>query len=306
MSKRLLVTGVAGFIGSHVAKRLAKENYEVIGVDDLSRGHERNIPGEIEFIKGDLADPAFVNRLPGKIEVVLHLAGQSSGEMSFDDPVLDLGKNTISTLNLILWAMRQKCERFLYASTMSVYGTNSDQPIREDEPCYPLSCYGVGKLASEGYLSVYSKKIPSIAFRMFNVYGPGQDMANLRQGMVSIFVAQAVKGGKIHVKGSLDRFRDIIFIDDVVEAWVRGLKAPLSGNLAVNVGTGVRTTVGQLLEAIASHVPGISWYSEGGTSGDQFGIYADTTRLREVTGMEGFVPLAKGLGSFISWAKQPL
>jgi UDP-glucose 4-epimerase len=108
----------------------------------------------------------------------------------------------------------------------------------------------------------------------------------------------------VHVKGSLDRYRDLVFVEDVVEVWCRLLRLPLQGHTVVNVGTGRRTTVGELLQAIAVHVPGATSYSEGGTPGDQHGIFADTTRLRQVTGKDHFMSLDDGLGRFIEWARQ--
>lgn len=298
----VMVTGVAGFIGSNVAARLLREGHRVVGVDDLSQGYERNIPAGVDFVRGDLADPGLVRQLP-TCRAILHLAGQSSGEISFDSPVADLNKNVVSTLNLIERALDTGAERFLYASSMSVYGAQPDAPTNEQAPCVPLSCYGAGKQAAEQYLRIYSRRLPAVSIRMFNVYGPGQDLSNLRQGMVSIFVQHALASGRVHVKGALDRYRDIIFIDDVADAWCRLLAVPLDGHVAVNLGTGRRTTVGELLEAIVANIPGTTYYTEGATPGDQHGIYADVTRLRQLTGKDRFVSLADGLRRFVDWAR---
>ncbi len=302
----VLVTGVAGFIGAHVARRFLKEGYRVIGVDDLSGGKRENVPAGTEFIQADLALPDTLARLPSQCRTILHLAGQSSGEISFDDPVADLQKNTVSTLNLIRYGIQCGAERIVYASSMSAYGTVPDAPVRESERCAPLSCYGVGKHAAEGYLRVYAKRLPFVAMRMFNVYGPGQDLSNLRQGMVSIYLAQALATGRIEVKGSLDRFRDFIFIDDVVEAWFRAATSGHALGKALNLGTGRRTTVGQLLERICALVPGSSFYVQGSTPGDQSGIYADVHELGSVLGLERFVALDQGLPVFVDWARNNL
>lgn len=301
---RVLVTGVGGFIGAHVARRFLAEGHFVVGVDDFSGGHRRNVPAGVELVEGDLAQPAVTGRLPRGITHILHLAGQSSGEISFDDPVSDLGKNLVSTLNLIRYGIDGGAQRLVYASSMSVYGEVRDAPVGEDTECRPLSCYGIGKLAAEGYLRVYSQRLPFVALRMFNVYGPGQDMSNLRQGMVSIFLAQALAGGRVHVKGGLERFRDFIHVDDVVEAWYRAASAPDATNQTINVGTGTRTTVRQLLEAMHSQIAGMTWYVEGSTPGDQAGIYADAARLSRVLGLTRFVTLADGLERFVQWARQ--
>ena len=299
----LLVSGVAGFIGSHVARRFRDEGYAVIGVDDLSTGELANVPTGIEFIQADLASAAAVQGLPRGCRTILHLAGQSSGEISFDDPVQDLHKNTISTLNLIRYGADNRTERIVYASSMSVYGAVDDAPVEEGRDCVPLSCYGIGKLASESYLRVFGAQLPWVALRMFNVYGPGQNMRNLRQGMVSIYLAQALSTGVIEVKGSLERFRDLIYIDDVVETWWRAATLPLADRQVLNVGTGVRTTVAQLLERLCALVPGARYFVRGATPGDQTGIYADTRALTASLGIAGFTPLEAGLPRFVEWAR---
>ena len=301
---KVLITGVAGFIGSHIAKRFLKEGYQVVGVDDLSSGKIANIPAGVEFIHGDLALPATLVCIPRDCCKILHLAGQSSGEISFDDPVADLEKNTVSTLNLIRYGLENCVERIVYASSMSVYGAVEDAPISESHYCQPLSCYGVGKLATEGYLRVYLNKLPFVALRMFNVYGPGQDMNNLRQGMVSIYLAQALASGQIEVKGSIERFRDIVYIDDVVETWFRAATYSSVLGRTLNVGTGVKTTVGELLEHVCKLVHGSSYYIQGATLGDQSGIYADVTQLKKCLNIDSFTQLDVGLRLFLDWARK--
>jgi UDP-glucose 4-epimerase len=299
---KVLITGVAGFIGSNVASRFLQEGYSVAGVDDLSNGRPENIPPGVDFIQGNLTDSATIDQLPNDCRIILHLAGQSSGEISFDDPVADLEKNTVSTLNLIAYGIKHGVERIVYASSMSVYGAVPNEPIGEHHACSPLSCYGVGKHASEGYLRVYAHKLPFVALRMFNVYGPGQDMQNLRQGMVSIYLAQALAAGRIAVKGSTERFRDFIFIDDVVESWFRAATRPSAVGQTLNVGTGVRTSVATVLQRIQELVPGSSYFVEGATPGDQSGIFADVSASKKCLGLETFVPLDVGLEKFVAWA----
>jgi UDP-glucose 4-epimerase len=300
---KVLVTGVAGFIGSNVASRFLHEGYAVVGVDDLSNGHLENIPAGVEFIQGDLTQPATIGRIPGDCRIILHLAGQSSGEISFDDPVADLEKNTVSTLNLIAYGIKNRIDRIVYASSMSVYGAVPNKPIGEHHACLPLSCYGVGKYASEGYLRVYASKLAFVSLRMFNVYGPGQDMRNLRQGMVSIYLAQALATGRIGVKGSIERFRDFVFIDDVVESWFRAATRQSAVGRTLNIGTGVKTSVATLLQHVQELIPGSSYFVEGATPGDQSGIFADVSASRDCLGLDAFVPLHAGLKKFVDWAK---
>lgn len=304
--EKVLITGVAGFIGSYVASRFLQEGYSVVGVDDLSSGRIENVPAGLEFIQGNLAQASTISLIPRDCRRVLHLAGQSSGEISFDDPVADLEKNAVSTLNLIRYGIENQVERMVYASSMSVYGSVENEPIGESHICRPLSCYGVGKHASEGYLRVYQSKLPFVALRMFNVYGPGQDMSNLRQGMVSIYLAQALSNGRIVVKGNTDRFRDLIFIDDVVEAWFRAATYSSALGQTLNVGTGIKTTVGTMLERVCELVPDSSYFVQGATPGDQSGIFADVSALKSCLYLTSFTSLDVGLQKFVDWARNPL
>lgn len=304
MKTTLLITGVAGFIGAKIAERALEKGFDVIGVDDLSSGQRKNIPSGITFYAYDLSDQKLVNQLPDQVDYILHLAGQSSGEISFDNPILDLEKNTHSTLNLIRFGIENKVKKILYASSMSVYGKVEDRPILEDQEPLPLSCYGVGKRASEQYLSIFSDQLPFISYRMFNVYGPGQDLTNMRQGMVSIFLSQALQSNAILVKGSLDRFRDFIYIDDVVDCWLKGIELEELKNLTINLGTGERTEVGILVQEISRHFNQPSLTVEGSTPGDQFGIYADTHLLKSSFGIDQLTSLEEGMKRFADWAKK--
>ena len=248
--KKFLVTGAAGFIGAKISKSLLSEGHEVWTIDNLSTGKNSNIPQGVKFIESSCHESRSIRSLKGtKFDAILHFAGQSSGEISFDDPVYDLKTNTQSTLNLINYALKTKCKRFIYASSMSVYGNVPDKPIEESFECNPLSFYGVGKLASEHYLRIYaSKGLQSTSLRLFNVFGSGQNLQNFRQGMVSIFIAQMILNRKIIVKGSLERYRDFIHVDDVVGITKAIIDNPITYNKIYNVGTGIRTTVKSLLD----------------------------------------------------------
>jgi UDP-glucose 4-epimerase len=300
-----LVTGGAGFIGSILAQRLVDEGHEVVVIDNLSTGFLANIPSKAEFIQGNCQDAAIYAGLPRKnYEAIFHIAGQSSGEISFDDPVYDLQTNAQSTLLLLQFARQSGCRRLVYASTMSVYGDQPDAPIGEDAPTVPKSFYGVGKLGSEHYLRIFRQHgIESTALRLFNVYGPGQNMENLRQGMVSIYLAQALQNRHIHVKGSADRFRDLVYIDDVVDAFLQAARQPLGEHHIFNIGTGVKTTVGALVQKICAALPFTTEviYS-GSTPGDMFGIYADCRRANDELGWQARWSLESGLNKMIEWA----
>ncbi|MBQ7581275.1 MAG: NAD-dependent epimerase/dehydratase family protein, partial [Lachnospiraceae bacterium] len=272
-----LVTGAAGFVGAVVAEKLAKE-HEVITIDNLSTGKADHIPEGVEFIQGSVADEAVVNRLlERKIDGILHIAGQSSGEISFEDPVYDLQTNYQSTVLLLNLARKIGCPKFVYASTMSVYGDHNPPECNEQTDLVPKSFYAVGKMASENYMRIFSNQfgIACTALRLFNVYGVGQNLDNLKQGMVSIYLAMAVKDHKICVKGSKDRFRDFVYVDDVADAFIRALGRE-EGYDVFNVCTGKATTVEQIVSIISETLPyDVSVEYAGGTPGDQFGIYGD-------------------------------
>ena len=302
---KVLITGVAGFIGSKVARRFIDQGHEVIGIDNLSGGNLKNIPNEVDFYNIDLVDSSKFYKLPNDVKIILHLAGQSSGEISFYNPADDLRKNTISTLNLIKFGIENKVKKLLYASSMSVYGDYdcTKHGVKEENYLDPKSCYGIGKLSSEKYLKVFKDKLPFVLLRMFNVYGPGQDLNNMSQGMVSIYLTQAIKYRKIKVKGSLQRFRDFIFIDDVVEAWYRASFCEEALNQAINIGTGKKTTVEEILEVIKSITQVDDVKIEDGTPCDQLGIYSDNAKLNKIIKMTRYIDLKDGLEEFHKWAK---
>jgi len=300
-----LITGAAGFIGAAVAKRLLEQGDRVVSIDNLSTGYRENIPDGVEFFASDCQDPEVLKEIPRlAYDAILHIAGQSSGEISFSDPVYDLRTNTESTLLLLDYARQVGCHRFLYASTMSVYGVKPDRAISEDESAHPESFYGVGKLASEEYLRIYERfGIRSTALRLFNVYGPGQNMTNFRQGMVSIFMAQMLDAQHVLVKGSKDRYRDFVYIDDVVDAFELCLQRPESAGMAFNIGTGRRTSIEELL-ALMTRLYGkeVPVEFKGNTPGDIHGIYADIRRAENLLGFRPMYDLETGLNKMIGWA----
>lgn len=300
-----LVTGGAGFIGSAISRHLLKEGHHVIIIDNLSSGYKENIQKEAEFFEVNCQDIDIYTSIPQrKYEAIYHIAGQSSGEISFDDPVYDLQTNTQSTLLLLKFARKTGCKRLLYASSMSIYGDQPDEATNEEAFCFPKSFYGVGKLASEHYLRIFQQYgIESTALRLFNVYGPGQNMKNLRQGMVSIFLAQALKTKKVIVKGSPDRFRDFVYIEDVVNAFIKCEKEQKSFGKIYNVASSRKTTIRQLLEKMISKLPFEATIEyRGNTPGDQFGIYANIQLIREDIGWKPNYSLEKGIDEMIKWA----
>lgn len=301
----LLVTGAAGFIGSTLATKLLNDDHEVLTIDNLSTGDKENIPSGVEFIIGDCHDPAVIAQLgKKKFDAIIHIAGQSSGEISFDDPTYDLQTNTQSTLMLLDYATKTGCSKFIYASSMSVYGNSEEQPVHENMFLHPTSFYAVGKLASEHYLRLYSKfGINTTALRLFNVYGPGQNLRNLRQGMVSIYLAQAIKNQKIIVKGSGDRFRDLVNIDDVVDAFYKALLLQQKEFNCYNIGSGQKYSVNNIIDKI-NNLFNRSLEIEyvESTPGDMLGIYSDSTLAEKELSWKANVRFDEGIKKMFDWA----
>ena len=299
-----LVTGAAGFIGAAIVERLIKEGNTCTTIDNLSTGTVEHIPEGCRFIEGSVADVDIINSLEKeKFDAIIHIAGQSSGEISFDDPVYDLQTNTQSTVMLLKLAQKTGCKKFVYASSMSVYGDHQPPECKEETDKVPKSFYAVGKLASENYMRIFSEYgIACTALRFFNVYGPGQNLSNLRQGMASIFLAMAIKDHHIHVKGSKDRFRDFVFIDDVVDAVLRSLNRE-KGFDVFNVCTGVATTVENVVKAICDVLPyDVTVEYKDGTPGDQFGIYGNNEKIIKALDWKVTRDFSQGMKDMIDWA----
>jgi len=295
---KILVTGAAGFIGHKICIELIKKKFKVIAVDDLSSGQKSNIIRGIKFFKLDLSIEKNLKKIP-RCDYVFHLAGQSSGDRSFDSPSNDLKKNTLTTINLINYSIKNNCKKIIFASSMSVYGNNTSLSVKENDKTAPISCYGVSKLASENYLKIYSKKINYVIFRMFNVYGPGQNLKDLGQGMVSIYISQYLKSGKIKVKGSFNRIRDFIYIDDVVEIWINSLNNKII-NQTFNLGTGISTKISKLLRFITIS-KNIKKFSS--TRGDQNRIISNTKKLKLFFNKKNFINIENGIRKFIEYEK---
>lgn len=308
LGRNVLITGGAGFIGAALARALLAAGDRVLVIDNLSTGRRHNVPSQAEFIELDLATPDFVSRLPrAHFDAVCHLAAQSSGELSGADPLYDVQANALSTLLLSRWCLRNGIGRFLYASSMAIYGDPEQLPVAETADCRPLSYYGVSKWASEAYLRIAARDaLSTTSFRMFSVYGPGQNMENLKQGMASIFMAYMLRGDELPVSGSLERFRDLVYIDDVVEAWLKALAMPATASQAYNIGCGRPVTVRQLLSELLGvlQLPADYPIHEGaGLHSDQFGLYANIERARRELHWEPRTSVAAGLRAMADWAR---
>lgn len=305
--RNYLVTGAAGFIGSEVAKKILERGDKVVTIDNLSTGKKDHIPEGVEFIFGNTYDTDIIKSLEGrKFDAIYHIAGQSGGVTCWDDPVYDLDSNVTSTLLLLDYAKRTGCKKFIYASTMSVYGDENPCPVKEDDCIKPKSFYAVGKNASEHYMRIYSEEfgIKCTALRLNNTYGPGQNMENLLQGMVSIFIAQAINDKHILVMGDKNRYRDFVYIDDTVNAFLLAEKGnELDSYNVYTVATMVKTTCERLVEMIRANLPfDVSVEYKGKTQGDQFGIFCSYEKIFNAIGWKPTIMLEDGLKKMIDWA----
>lgn len=303
-----LVTGAAGFIGAAIVQKLLAEGNECITIDNFSTGKKENVPAGCRLIQGDVADAKIIEKLENeKIDAVIHIAGQSSGEVSFANPIYDLHTNTQSTVLLLKLAEKIGCKKFIYASSMSVYGEHENPCCDERDLAAPKSFYAVGKLASENYMRIFSQDgMACTALRFFNVYGEGQNLENLKQGMASIYLAMAIKDHCIEVKGCKERFRDFVYISDIVEAVERSLIFT-EGYRVFNVCTGVPTTVEQVIDKIKSKLPySVDVKYMKGTPGDQFGIYGDNSSIYEELNWLPKVSFDEGMERMILWARETL
>lgn len=305
---KAIVTGGAGFIGSHLTSRLLTEGWEVLVVDNLSSGHERNIPAGAAFIWMDLTSEDSLAFLPTSgIDAVFHLASHVGQELSFENPIYDFKANALSTMLLLKWCIVANVKKFIFASTMNIYGDPKVLPVDESMEINPPSPYSVGKISSEYLCRIYQGfGIDTTCLRLFNVYGPMQDMMNMKQGMVSIFMSYVAKNVPIHVRGSKDRFRDFIYIDDVVDAFMHSLDIRASGKV-YNVCTGIKTHVWELLDGIveAFGKPAGTYpitFGEG-TPKDQFGVYGNNYLLTNDLGWQPKTSLKDGLKLMAKWVK---
>jgi UDP-glucose 4-epimerase len=304
VSRTILVTGGAGFIGSHVAAAFVAKGWQVAVVDDLSTGKEENIPEGVEFHKADITDEAALKPLFSKLKprIINHHAAQTSVRISCDDPARDLQVNVLGTLNLITLAAASGAELFVFASTGgAIYGDGVRIPTPEDALCRPTSPYGVGKLGAEHYLewAGLSLGLPSLRLRYANVYGPRQDPHG-EAGVVAIFSRSMLAGGQPMVNGDGKQTRDYVYVGDVVEANTLGSEMGVTG--AYNVGTGVETDVNTLFEKLAD-LTGFAGEKRHGPAkpGEQARSCLDASRLGGECGWEASTSLEEGLKATVDW-----
>lgn len=251
---KILVTGGAGFIASHITDALVNEGHQVVVLDDLSSGFEKNINPKAKFVKGNICDKELVEKLfsEEKFDLVNHHAAQMDVRRSVKDPAFDANTNIIGTINLLQNAVKYKVKKFMFASTGgAVYGEQVYFPADENHPTQPRSPYGISKLAVEKYLYFYSAEygLNYTILRYANIYGPRQNPFG-EAGVVAIFSTKLLKGEQPVINGSGEQTRDYVFVGDVVKANLLTLND--TANDIYNVGTGIETNVNQLFHKLNS------------------------------------------------------
>jgi UDP-glucose 4-epimerase len=293
---RALVTGGAGFVGSHVAERFAAAGYDVLAVDDLSTGDRAKVPAGIELRVLDIRDEE-LSRVAEEFAptVVCHLAAQASVTASVEDPVFDASVNVLGTLN-VLEAARRASAPTIFASTGgALYGDEAPLPTPEESQLQPGSPYGASKVAAEAYVATWSRlyELPNVVLRLGNVYGPRQE-AHGEAGVVAIFSACLVEGRRPTVYGSGTPTRDYVYVADVAEAFLDAARSGRFGTF--NVGTGKGTTVNELLARLQA-IAGTEVEPEQKPlrPGELQRSVLDVTRIARVLGWKPRVALDEGL-----------
>jgi len=250
-----LVTGGAGFIGSHLVDALVARGEQVRVLDDFSTGRWENLAAvvdRVEVMLGDVRDVAAVAKAMEGVEVVVHLAAVASVQASVEDPRRVWAVNCGGTLNLLEAARAREIRRFVFASSAAVYGDHTDLPLREDLPPRPLSPYAASKAAGEALCTAYhaSYGLPTVVLRFFNVYGPRQDPRSPYSGVISIFADRMRRGLSPVVYGDGHQTRDFVYVADVVEAVLRAAEREAAVGSVFNVAGGGRTSVLELVAVL--------------------------------------------------------
>lgn len=308
--KTYLVTGGAGFIGSHIAERLVRDGHNVRVLDDLSSGHQANLasmPDSVEFIEGDIRNTQVVNEAVKGAYVVFHEAALGSVPRSVADPVTTHHVNITGTLNVFLASRDAGVRRVIYASSSSVYGETPVLPKREDMSPQPLSPYALSKLAGEHYASVFKHvyNFEIVSLRYFNIFGPRQDPESQYAAVIPRFITALLNGKAPVVYGDGLQSRDFTFVENVVNANLLAAEADGIAGEAFNVACGGRYTLLDLLtktkEILGSDIKPVH---EATRAGDVRDSQASIEAAQQAFGYRVSVDFAEGLQKTIEWYKQ--
>jgi UDP-glucose 4-epimerase len=310
---KILVTGGAGFIGSHIVDRCVAEGHEVRVLDNLSNSTITNLEEHIrkraiEFLKGDIRDQKAVKDSIRNIDAVFHEAAQVSIPLSMNDPMYTDDVNVRGTLNLLAAASEEGVERFVYASSSSVYGDPARLPVTEDTPFQPLSPYAASKIAGEAYCLGFWKArgLPTVCLRYFNVFGPRQG-ANGYASVIPAFIRSLLDGKPMNIFGDGSQTRDFVHVRDVVQANMLATSKNVAAGMAYNIGSGTPVTVTELARVLGQVAGGRSPppFYQPPRSGDVKHSIADITRAKQALGFRPGTNLRTDLEAlFKSWERQ--
>jgi UDP-glucose 4-epimerase len=308
LSGTYLVTGGAGFIGSHIAAGLASSGARARVLDDLSTGYAENLEavgGDVDFVRGSLTDPEALGRALRGVEVVFHQAAIPSVPRSVDNPEETHRACVEGTFALLVAARRAGVRRVVYAASSSAYGDQPALPKEEGMRPEPLSPYAAAKLVGEYYCQVWSRVygFETVCLRYFNVFGPRQDPSSQYSGVISRFISALASGGRPVIYGDGGQSRDFTYVSNVVEGNLRAAESPRAVGRVINLATGRQTTLNELLEALkklTGRGEVEAEYREPRV-GDVRHSLADITRAREWLGYEPRVGLEEGLRHTLDW-----
>jgi UDP-glucose 4-epimerase len=303
-----LVTGGAGFIGSHLCEALVARGDTVRVLDDLSTGHRRNLPATATLLQGDVADPAAVAEAMDGVDGCFHLAAIASVEKGVTDWLGTHRTNITGTIT-VFDAIRRRGNKIpvVYASSAAVYGDVATVPTSEREPCMPLSAYGADKYACELHARVATQVhgIPTVGLRFFNVYGPRQDPQSPYSGVISIFCQRIAAGLPVAIFGDGRQTRDFVYVADVVRALLAGMALRPADALVFNVCGGVPTEIEALASLIADLADrpliGRPNPPRAGEIRHSLGV---PTLANTVLSLAGRTPLRTGLGNVLAWMNE--
>jgi UDP-glucose 4-epimerase len=303
---KILLTGAAGFVGSNIFNKLNDGINSITVIDNLKTGYLSNLPSDVDFIHLDCSDEILLKR-NDNYDCIIHVAGQASKEGSFNDVFYDLNSNVKSTLVLLEYAKKIKCKRFIFISSVCVYGgTSNPGTYSENSEINYDTFYSIHKYTSEKYLMLYKKyyDIDYTIFRLFTCYGPGQDLTNTTKGMVSIYLNQFLnKTPNVVIKGSLERYRDFVYVEDVAYIVSDAITNIQLYNNIFNLGSGVRTTIRELLDVIQTEGNfKKNIVVEDEVIGDMIGCVADNTKLKNIyKNSFKFTELNEGIRNMITF-----
>ncbi len=307
-----LITGGAGFIGSHIVRELLRRRQNVRVLDNLSTGREENLNGcltRIELIRGDVRDRRTVRRAVRDVDFILHQAALASVPRSIDDPLETNQVNVGGTLNLLQAARDAAVKRFVLASSSSVYGPSPQMPKRESARPEPISPYAISKFAGELYCRVFSQLygLETVCLRYFNVFGPRQNPASQYAAVIPKFILALIRGERPVIHGDGRQSRDFSYVSNVVRANILACRVPQVSPLVFNVACGKRYTVNDL-SARLSRILGVrdDPVHAGPRPGDVRHSLADITRARQLLGYRPDMSFESGLERTVAWFKKAL